>query len=94
MNKMYAGKASEAWRHIGTCLDSDNSEWLFFSKAQKHTADWKTYKIVANGLAQSKANYWTTRNSVDGSVGFSMDYFYMREKRPALYDQVESIIKN
>ena len=68
-------------------------EWLVFSKSQEHTPDWRTYKIVANGRAANKANYWTARNKMTGQIGFARDYIRMRETRPQLHAQVEAIIK-
>ena len=78
---------------MGKCLDSDEVEWLVFSKAQEHTPDWLTYKIVANGRARNKANYWLVRNASTGQIGFSRDYVYMRDNRPELHAQVDAIFK-
>ena len=97
MGKMYAGKVpstEENWSHIETVVDpSDKTKWMVFSKAQEHTPDWVTYKIVANGRAENKANYWLVRNLTTGQLGFARDFAIMREKRPALHAQVESILK-
>jgi hypothetical protein len=96
MGKKYAGNVpgpNEGWEHVGTCRDADGIEWLVLSKSQKHTQDWCTYKIVANGRAANKANYWLTGNKLTGRIGFSRDYVCMRETRPELYAQVETIIK-
>ena len=96
MGKMYAGnlpQADEGWNQIGKCWDSDEVEWLVFSKAQEHTPDWLTYKIVANGRARNKANYWLVRNASTGQIGFSRDYVYMRDSRPELHAQVDSIFR-
>lgn len=96
MGKMYAGKmpdTDEGWNHIGTCRDSDSVEWFVFSKSQDHTPDWCTHKIVANGRAANKANYWMVRNKETGQIGFARDYVYMRENRPELHAQVEAIFK-
>lgn len=96
MGRKYAGNVpdpNEGWEHVGTCRDADGIEWLVFSKSQKHTQDWCTYKVVANGRAANKANYWLTGNKPTGRIGFSRDYVCMRETRPELYAQVETIIK-
>ena len=96
MSKKYAGNVpdqNEGWMHIGTCRDADGMEWLVFSKSQKHTQDWRTFKIVANGHAANKANYWLTGNKLTGQIGLSRDLIYMRSGRPELYAQVEAIIK-
>lgn len=97
MGKMYAGnlpKDGEGWEQVGKCMDSDDVEWLVFSKPQDHTPDWMTFKIVANGRAQNKANYWLVKNAVTGQIGFARDYVHMRDSRPELHAQVEAIFKN
>ena len=96
MGKMYAGNPpadGDGWIQVGKCLDGDEVEWLVFSKAQEHTPDWMTYKIVANGRARNKANYWMVRNASTGQIGFSRDYVYMRDNRPELHAQVDAILK-
>lgn len=96
MGKMYAGnlpKDGEGWEQVGKCMDSDDVEWLVFSKPQDHTPNWMTFKIVANGRAQNKANYWLVKNAVTGQIGFARDYVHMRDSRPELHAQVEAIFK-
>jgi len=97
MAKMYAGKVpstEEAWSRIKTVVDpSDKSKWMVFSKSQAHTPDWMTYKVVADGRAEGKANYWFVRNSTTGQLGFAKDFAIMREKRPSLHSQIESVLK-
>jgi len=96
MGKMYAGKIPnqlDGWVQIGTCKEQDGGvEWLVFKKPQAHTPDWFTYKIVANGRARGKANYWLVRNSQDGKIGFARDYVLLRENRPDIHAQVEAIL--
>ena len=98
MAKMYAGKVpseGEAWSRVKTVVDpSDESKWMVFSRAQPHTPDWVTYKIVADGRAQGKANYWLVRNISTGQLGFVRDFAIMRETRPALHAQVESVFRS
>ena len=86
-------QADEGWMRIGGCKDSDKVEWIVFRRAQEHTPDWATYKVVANGRASAKANYWLVRNDKTGQIGFARDYVYMRDNRPALHAQVEAIFK-
>ena len=96
MGKMYAGNPpadGEGWNQVGKCMDSDDVEWLVFSKPQDHTPNWMTFKIVANGRAQNKANYWLVKNAVTGQIGFARDYVHMRDSRPELHAQVEAIFK-
>ena len=93
---MYAGnppKDGEGWEQIWKCIDSDDVEWLVFSKPQDHTPDWMTFKIVANGRARHKANYWLVKNIETGQIGFARDYVHMRDSRPELHAQIEAIFK-
>lgn len=83
----------EGWEQIGRCMDADRVEWLVFSRPQDHTPDWMTYKIVANGRARNKANYWMVKNIETGQIGFARDYVHMRDNRPELHAQVEAIFK-
>ena len=69
-------------------------DWLVFSKSQQHTPDWMTFKIVANGRARNKANYWLARNIRTGQIGYCRDYVYMRDNRPELHEQVEEIFEH
>jgi hypothetical protein len=96
MGKMYAGnvpRLSSGWKLIWDCVDGDNVEWLIFSKSQSHSPDWVTIKVVANGWARNKANYWMAKNIKTGKVGYAKDYAVMRESRPGLYTQVEDAFK-
>lgn len=96
MGKMYMGNMpdiSEGWDEMAKCRDKDSVEWMLFRKKQDHNQDWWTIKIVANGRASSKANYWLAINVKTGEIGFARDYVYMRENRPELHAQVEAIFK-
>lgn len=50
-----------------------------------HTPDWCTYKIVANGRAANKANYWLARNKLTGQIGFARDYVCMFTGKQAIH---------
>ena len=84
---------NNGWHQIGECVDGDQVQWIVFERKQDHTDDWMTYKIVANGRARHKANYWLAKNIKTGQIGFARDYVYMRENRPELHAQVEAIFK-
>lgn len=95
MGKLYVGNlpsVENGWRKLGVCIDN-NVEWLIFSKPQHHSIDWRTYKIVANGKALNKANYWMVRNNATGQLGFIRDYAHMRTTRPELHAKVEQMIE-
>ncbi len=95
MARNYLGRipeSSEGWRQVGQCFDED-IEWMVFCKSQDHTPEWKTFKVVANGRALTKANYWLAMNVANGKVGFARDYALMREHRPSLHTKIERIFK-
>lgn len=96
MSKMFAGNppAGEGWRQIGKCWDSDEEvEWMVFSRQQDHAPEWVTVKVVANGRARNKANYWLVKNIETEQIGFAKDYVLMCERRPDLHAQVYAILK-
>lgn len=79
-------------RHLGMewecieVLNTDESTWLIFIRDQEHSAQWKTVKVVADGVVTRKANYWTAWNGT--KVARSRDMGIMEEGRPDLYQQV------
>ena len=90
--KMYAGRIPDKqWSQIGTATDN-GLEWCVYSKGQDHSEEWLTYKIVANGRARGKANYWLARNTRTGRIGFARDYAIMQMDRPNLFTQVEGML--
>ena len=96
---MYEGKPwlmleADGWRNVGRWTDDAEGgvEWFFFAKDQDHSAEWKTYKVVANGRVENKANYWFTRNDKTMEVGFSRDLAAMIEGRPRLYERTMRIL--
>lgn len=94
MVKNYEGRmphASEGWKLTGVCT-ADGIEWHVFTKAQAHTDEWFTHKIVAKGRAPRKANYWLARNAKTGQVGFAKDFLVMRTNRPELHAKVEEML--
>lgn len=88
MGKLYQGKKpdkSKGWKQIGTFVDLSDIEWFVYEQKQNHSDEWLTYKIVANGKAINKANYWLARNSKTKAVGFARDMATMKEHRPELF---------
>lgn len=95
MGKMYRGNMpdeAEGWRKTGSFVDKDALEWIVFVRAQAHSPDWVFHKIVANGRAENKANYWLAKNTETGQIGYARDFVHMRTNRPELHKAVESII--
>jgi hypothetical protein len=82
---------NDGWKQIDKYVDHDGIEWLVFRRPQEHTPDWSTYKVVSNGRAANKANYWLVRNDRTGQIGFARDYASMRENRPKLHEKIEKI---
>lgn len=96
MAKTYAGNPpdeSSGWEMIGEC-DADGIGWIIFSKAQNHSTEWRTYKVVAKYRAPIKANYWIVKNGTTGQIGFARDYACMRSTRKDLHAKVELIVSD
>jgi hypothetical protein len=96
MMRTYLGQVpslAEGWKQINRYTDDEGIAWLVFRRSQEHTPDWSTYKVVAEGRALRKANYWLVRNDRTGQIGFARDYVSMRTNRPKLHEHVERILK-
>ena len=96
MIKSYKGNPpseDEGWRKVwlGQCV-ADKTNWIAYAKPQDHTPDWVTYKIVADGRADLKANYWLVRNIKTKQIGFARDFVLLREHRPDLHEQIELML--
>ena len=85
--------AADGWVQFGSHED-DGVDWLLFSRPQKHTQDWLTIKVVANGKALRKANYWLTVNLMNGKIAFSRDQLQMMLYREGLVEKVGESIKS
>lgn len=97
MGKKYLGRKpdqGEGWQQIDSFLDGDEVEWLFYKKPQEHSNEWFTYKIVANGEAENKANYWLVRNNQTKQIGFGKDFSIMRNNRPDLHSYFENLLSD
>jgi hypothetical protein len=95
MAKIYQGRIpseDDGWSMVKS-IDDGGQEWLVFKKAQQHSEDWSTYKVVAKGKVENKANYWMVKNHITGQIGYPADYAMMRQHRPNLHAQVEEIFK-
>lgn len=94
--KTYLGqvpKLADGWQLMDKYTDDEGVTWLVFRFPQAHTPDWSTYKVVAEGRAPNKANYWLVRNDKTGQIGFARDFVSMRTNRPKLHAQVERVFK-
>lgn len=93
MAKSYAGRVpnhNEGWRLVGKVYEE--VDWLVFRKEQAHSQEWATYKVVADGKATNKANYWLVRNDLTKQIGFARDFVLLREHRPKVHEYVENVI--
>ena len=91
MEKSYLGKTppqEDGWR-LEFSFEFEKQEWNLFKKPQAHTDDWITYKLVVNGRAKRKANYWIVKNHKTGAVGFANDFICLQQHRPELYKSVQ-----
>jgi len=88
--KTYTGKKPRTygWQQIGV-IENDGQWWMFV----KENADngWASVKVVADGRAQGKANYWL---GWDGKrfANFK-DTLAMMQHRPELLHKVERMLE-
>ena len=84
--KLYAGNrpSSIGWALIGEI--EDDVRWLVFVK-QNSSSGWLSLKVVADGCAPSKANYWLGWNGQRFSK--KRDVEMLTEYRPALLKAIE-----
>lgn len=94
MARTYEGQIpppDEGWKTEGQYKDADGVQWSLFVKRQDHSNQWLTCKVVANGRATKKANYWLVKNIETGKIGFARDYATMKQSRPELHAYVERV---
>jgi ribosomal protein RSM22 (predicted rRNA methylase) len=86
--KMYPGNepdTDDGWEYLQSFKD-DCVVWLVFEKKQGHSEHWFNYKIVADGFAPLKANYWCAFNKKTKRSAFNKDLAVLKQHRPKLYD--------
>jgi hypothetical protein len=66
--------------------------WVLYSRAQEHTDEWRTYKLVCAGEVTGKANFWFLASLIDGKPGRSADLGRLRKERPALHDALRDLL--
>lgn len=78
----------DEWDVEGSWIDveENNLAWIMFSK--QNNDGWQTIKIVANGMAINKANYWFGFNTITGKSNRARDLGVMKENRPGLFNFV------
>lgn len=88
--KMYTGKPpkTEGWNKLGVI--EHGGRWFVFVK-EGNESEWLTAKIVSDGRALSKANYWLGWNGK--RFNQQQDTFAMLQQRPELMHKVERMLE-
>jgi hypothetical protein len=86
--KKYTGKKPRAagWQEVGA-VESDG-RWLVFIRPD---GEWSTVKVVADGRALAKANYWLGWNG--SRFGRHADLVSLAQQRPAVLEAVERVLR-
>lgn len=79
---------SDGWELIGDI--DDDVRWLVFVR-QRVSSAWLQAKVIADGCAPCKANYWLGWNGERFSQ--KRDTEMMAEHRPDLLDSVERMLE-
>lgn len=88
--KMYGGRRpdeADGWK-LKVELKDGEQKWLLFERCQAHSDDWVTYKVVADGRVERKANYWMVKNIKTGQQAYPADMELMKLHRVNLFKQV------
>lgn len=90
MAKRYSGKKprDDCWRQIGTV--EDKPDWLVFIRPATDS-DWMSVKVVADGRAVGKANYWLGWN---GSRFSRQADLVLLMDRPKVLQGVEHLLRD
>lgn len=87
MAKMYQGNhedESTGWEVLGSVGKSDDVNWVAYR--QRRESEWDYIKVVAEGKAHGKANYWLSWNG--SRFGMGGDFFKMMQHRHELSQQM------
>lgn len=91
--KMYAGRRpdeSEGW-FFKTDIKDGEKTWLIYQRPQSHNDEWVTYKVIADGRVEKKANYWVVKNIKTGQTAYPADMELMKQHRPNLFAKVQTL---
>jgi hypothetical protein len=69
-----------------TIRDAQGVDWVVWFHVLAMDRGYVNFKVVANGEAKRKANYWIARNKAGGSL--SRDLTIMKENNPDLFQDV------
>jgi hypothetical protein len=87
--KKYTGKKPRAagWHEVGA-VEIDG-RWLVFIRPD---GDWASVKVVADGRALAKANYWLGWNG--SRFGRHADLVSLAQQRPAVLEGLERVLRD
>ena len=88
--KNYTGKKPRpaGWREVGVV--EDDARWLVFVR-ENADSEWLTVKVVVDGRAPTKANYWLGWNGL--RFGRHADLVSLAQQRPAVLEGVERVLR-
>ena len=88
--KMQKGRIpskDDGWEFDKT-FESDDSLWSLYIKPQQDDSHWLTCKLVANGKAETKANYWFFYNMTENIIAPHRDLSLLQKQRFNLHQAV------
>ena len=83
--------AEEGWKRIGALGECDGVDWLVFLRSASEGNRWSQVKVVADGMAANKANYWL---GWDGSrIAKGKDFILLNSNRSELAKALRKLLK-
>lgn len=76
------------WSEVGTVEDSGQC-WIVFIRPDE---EWSTVKVVADGYAPTKANYWLGWNG--SRFSRATDLVALAQQRPAVLEGLERVLRS
>lgn len=91
MTQKFRGNApaTDEWMHLHS-FHHEDLDWFLFFRVKENSAGWISGKLVVDGKAPRKANYWLGWR--DGRFARTRDAGSLYIGRPELYEQVENFI--
>lgn len=74
------------WQMADSITDAQGVDWMIWFHLKAMDQGYINFKIVADGEAKRKANYWIAKNRGGGSI--SRDLTIMKENNPDLFKAV------
>jgi hypothetical protein len=92
--KTYAGsvpRSEDGWRLLASLYVISDGGWAVYVKHQPE-GKWANYRVVAQGRAYRKANYWLAQELTTGRMAEVRDFGLLRQGRPGLYKAVMQLL--